>query len=140
MYRGIAKDRQVSGEIFLAGRPKAGDIAALLGREKATSPAAAGARKQRSVTALSGNDGTKCPHQDHDVVGDAPIAHIICVHLNALIISAVIATADLPDTRYSRPGLKIETELFAITPYLGRHDRTRSNQTHITPDDVYELR
>ena len=79
--------------------------------------------------------------QDDDVVPERPVQDVPFVQEDAAFIAGVAAAADLPQAGHAGPGANIELCRWAVMVFkFLRHDRTRTDQTHMPHKDIPELR
>lgn len=97
-------------------------------------------RRSKSVGALAAQHDPDGEHDKFEVAEKRPLFHIIYVHPHLILETRVAPTTHLPDAR--APLLDGEASEVFRFPFngLGRQGWSRSDETHMTEEDIEQLR
>lgn len=94
----------------------------------------------RSIRRVGEADsGDRC-HDDLGIKDHRPVVCIVAVEDNASVKGRGAAAADLPEARDTRPAGKVGMDGVRISTEFLVRDRSRSDDAHVTFEDVEELR
>ncbi len=78
--------------------------------------------------------------KEHEIQPDAPVMHVPAVHLYALGIVDVAASAGLPHAGDAGEDGVVLLDIFPISWHFCLYDRTGPYEAHLTFEDIQELR
>lgn len=79
-------------------------------------------------------------HQIDEIEPNRPVANVPRVHLHALVIGGVAASADLPKPRDAGRHKVVVRDKVAVSYDFLLHDGARSDEAHLAANDVEDLR
>lgn len=78
--------------------------------------------------------------KEHEIQPDAPVMHVPAVHLDALGVVDVAASAGLPHAGDAGEDGVVLFDIFPISWHFCLYDRTGPYEAHLTFEDIQELR
>lgn len=78
--------------------------------------------------------------EKHEIQPDAPVMHVPAVHLYALRVVDVAASAGLPHAGDAGENGVVLFDIFPISWHFCLYDRTGPYEAHLTFEDIQELR
>lgn len=78
--------------------------------------------------------------EEHEIQPDAPVMHVPAVHLYALGVVDVAASAGLPHTGNAGENGVVLLDIFPIPRNFLPDDGTGTDEAHLTFEDIQELR
>lgn len=96
--------------------------------------------RERSIGAAAQDDGRDRAKADAQVAHQALPGDVGGVERHAVGIVGIAPPADLPGAGDARPHREIALDRVAVTDHLGLDDRARSDEAHLAPQYVPELR
>ena len=78
--------------------------------------------------------------EEHEIQPDAPVMHVPAVHLDALGVVDVAASAGLPHAGDAGEDGVVLLDIFPIPRDFFLNNGTRTDEAHLTFEDIQELR
>ena len=89
-----------------------------------------------SIRPFMAEDNRNGAPEEHEIQPDAPVMHVPAVHLYALGVVDVAASAGLPHAGDAGQDHAVLTEVVAVALDLFGDDRARADEAHVALDDV----
>src|SRR5712692_6779812 len=115
-------------------------IASARRRESVSSTSADNRRELQLVGAVIREHGGNGPKHDLEVQADGPIADVVQIEANHVFERDLAPSADLPEAGHPGHRLKSAELPLLVLVDLGWERRSWADQTHVTAQDVEQLR